>query len=426
MFSQDRQRARLVSNYADSLIARRRVPSHARARPLTSKREDFAELLDLVRALDDLNIVAPEPPSTFPWRDDDNKIDIPSVRHRPAGTRLLALRGWLSVGWYQGVTVMASLVIVLMSFSTRGTAPALSADHLLNESEAALEALLGPGKGVYRLWDASHRAEDADGRVTSWKGTIHEWMEGAPRLRMARRAVDERGQLLWVLLADRESNGRLRSRMYYTPHNPVGPRSMVTVDSTTDEYRRALSAFPPGDRSALELFFNRSYGPGLAGERVYNGEILGTARGGVAEPVVSLSSDSVDGVDMHRLEIFEPRRLWFSRRDDGALTASFVRYSQRRSIAQDTRFTTKVVTEIVDDSGGRVTVSWTVRSKELRRLGDNDRQAFIFEAPTDVPVRQAQAEADLARMLPAFRALWIERTNRTEEHPTAGSVIKRP
>jgi hypothetical protein len=426
MFSRDRRRARLVSDYADSLIARRRVFPDVRERSLTSNREDFAELLDLVRTLDDLNIVAPDPPSSFPWRHDEDKVGVASVEPRTIGTRLPVLRGWFAVGWHHGVTVMAVLVIVLISFSTRGTAPALSADDLLNESEAALQELLGSGQGLYRLWDASYRTEDPDGRVTSWNGTIHEWMEGVPFPRMARRAVDERGRLLWVLLADRDSDGRPRSRMYYTPFNPAEPRGLVTVDATTDEYREALRAFPPEDRSALELFFKRSYGPGLAGERVYNGAILGTARGGVAEPVVSLTNGSVDGVDMYRVEIFEPRRLWFARTAEGALSASFVRYSQTRFIAQDTRFTARIVTDIVDESGSRVTTSWAVRSKELRRLGNVDNQAFIFEAPSEVSVRRAQAHADLARMLPAFRALWVERTNRTEDHPTAGSAIKRP
>jgi hypothetical protein len=425
MLSRDRRRARLVSDYADSLIVRRRVPADTGERAPASNRDEFADLLDLVRALDDLNIVAPDPPSGPPWRDQDWRFA--PVRRRSDRTGLLALRGLLlPFSWHYAVIVIAVLVGVFVAFSTRGAAPALSADDLLSESEAALEEFLGSGQGVYRLWDASYRTEDPDGRVTGWNGTIHEWIEGVRLPRMARRAVDDRGRLLWVLHADREADGQPRSRMYYTQHNPVEPRGLVTVDATTSEYREALSAFAPDDRRALELFFTRSYGPGLVGERIYNTAILETGWGGAAEPVVSLASASLDGVDMHRVQIFEPRRLWFTRTTEGALSASFVRYSQTRLITRNSRLTAKVVTEIVDESGSRATASWTVRSKELRRLGRDDDRAFIFDAPPGVPVRRAQAREDLARMLPVFRALWTEGATRADVQATIGSGVKKP
>ena len=215
MFSQDRRRARSVSDYADSLIARRRLPSNVRERSATSNQDDFAELLDLVRALDDLNLIAPDPPGTFPWRDD--QVAIAPAPCRSAGTRPPAWRAWLiSVGWHHAVTVSAVLVGVFVTLSTRGTAPALSADDLLKQSEAALEELFGSGQGLYRVWDASHRVEEPDGRVTNWEGTIHEWIEGLQPPRLARRAIDSRGRLLWVLVADRDSHGQVRSRNYYT------------------------------------------------------------------------------------------------------------------------------------------------------------------------------------------------------------------
>jgi hypothetical protein len=85
-----------------------------------------------------------------------------------------------------------------------------------------------------------------------------------------------------------------------------------------------------------------------------------------------------------------------------------------------------VVTEVVDESGSRATASLTVRSKELRRLGSDDDRAFIFDAPPGVPVRRAQARDDLARMLPAFRALWTEWAKRADAQTTTASDVKKP
>jgi hypothetical protein len=305
------------------------------------------------------------------------------------------------------------LVVALgtfLAFSTRGAAPALSADDLLKESEAALDTLLGSGRGLYRVWDGEYQIRDTDGRVMKWNCTIHEWLEGVHQARLARRVFDDRGRLIWVMVADRDSAGQSRSRTYYTTQNPVGPRGVVTVDANAGEYRQALSVFESDDRRALEQFFLRTYGPGVAGERAYNRAILGTAGGGASEPVLTLTKASIDGVDAHRVEIFEPRRIWFTRTTEGALTASLVRYSQTRLIAPRTGLAVKVVTDTVDESGRWTMLSWTARSDEMRRLGSQDDSAFDFEAPGDVPVRRAQALEDLMRMLPAFRALQIQRT----------------
>jgi hypothetical protein len=423
MFSRDRRRARLVSDYADSLIVRRRMPSEAGERAPTSSREDFAELLDLVRALDDLNIVAPDAPGGIPWR--DGQVGASPASRRSDQSRLPASRGWLvSVGWRPVLTIIAIAVSLVVALSTRGAAPPLSADDLLKESEVALDDLLGSGHGLYRVWDASYRIEEPDQRVTSWNASIHEWIEGRGRSRLARRAVDQLGRVFWVQVTDPEADGGMRARQYFTPNNPVEPRGLVTVDATATEHREALNAFDPEDRSALEQFFLRSYGPGIAGERAYNRAILEAPGAEKAEPVLSLMGGLVDGVRMHQVEIFEPRRLWFTRSADGALAASLVRFSQTRFISPQSRLTVKFVNETVADNGRKSTTSWVIRSAESRRLSAGDEQAFTLDVPADVPVRRASARDDLARMLPAFRALRAEQSTRMQSSPATG--IKRP
>jgi hypothetical protein len=424
-FSRDRRGARLISEYADSLIVRRRVPSDTSERRPTSNHEDFAGLLDLVRALDDLNIVVPDRPSRLPWHDERHRIA--SMARRSSHASLPALcECVLSFGWHPVVTLGAVLMGLFVAFSIRGVAPALSANDLLAESEAALQELVGSGHGLYRVWGTSQRTVQPDGHVTGWTGTIHEWITAFPQSRLARRAIDDQGRLLWVVISERSSDGQIRSKSYYTRHKPGGPWDLVTVTPTTREYRDALSAFTPDDRRALEMFFQRSHGPGLAGERAYNSVILGTARGELAEPVVSLTNATIDGVDMHRVEIVEPRRLWFSTSAEGTLTASLVRSSETRYISPVNRFTVKVVTDIVDESGRRSSFSWTVRTKELRRLVSDDELAFVLEAPAEVLVRRAQAYENLSRMLPVFRTLLAEREKNTKTRSSIRDSTRRP
>jgi hypothetical protein len=141
--------------------------------------------------------------------------------------------------------------------------------------------------------------------------------------------------------------------------------------------------------------------------------------------VVSLSDDSVDGERLHRVQIFEPHRLWFTRASDGALAAMLVRYEQTRYISPDSRLTMKFVTRVRHDSGRETMTTWTTHTTHLRRLGPEDAQAFRFEPPAGVPVRRAAARDDLARMLPALRALRAETADTAPVPSDAGAPERR-
>jgi hypothetical protein len=425
MFFRDRRRARFVSDYADSLISRRRVPEEeASARDVTSRSEDFVELLDLVRELDDLEIVPPAPP-VRPWRKDPERTGAPLEASARTGLRPVLRSRRVTIGWHHAVAVAAFALGVAVAFLARGGAPMLSAADVLSDSDAALEELLGSGEGLHRLWDASYRIEEPDGQVNAWNASVHEWIEGTGPTRIARRAFDDRGRLLWVHVTEREPDGQLRGRQYYTLDQPTEPRGLVTVDATANEYREAADSFPPDVRGALDLFFQRSFGPGLVGERAYNRATLGTPGAAPAEPLLSLADEWIDGERLHCVQIFESPRLWFTRSGDGALAAALVRFEQTRFISPRTGLTVKFITRVRYDTGRQTTTTWAARSKDLRRLGEGDQRAFVFDPPAGLPVRPASARDDLVRMLPALRVLRAERTEHVESVPPPAAGVER-
>jgi hypothetical protein len=425
MFLRDRRRARFVSDYADSLLSRRRGPEEeASAGDLTSRPEDFVALLDVVRQLDALEIVAPAPP-VRPWRRDPEPVGASQEASAHTGLRPVLRNRRLTLGWHHAVTVAAFVLAVAVAFLARGGGPMLSAADVLRESDAALEELLGSGEGLHRLWDASYRIEEPDGTVNAWNATVHEWIQGTGQTRVARRAFDDRGRLLWVHVTEREPDDQVRARQYYTLDQPTEPRGLVTVDATANEYREAAASFPRDDRSALELFFQRSYGPGLGGERAYNRATLGTPGAAPAEPLLSLTDEWIDGERLHRVQIFESHRLWFTRSSDGALAAALVRFEQTRFISPRTGLTVKFITRVRYDTGRETTTTWAARSKDLRRLGEGDQRAFVFDPPAGLPVRPASARDDLTRMLPALRVLRAERAGHVESVPTSAAGVER-
>lgn len=407
-WSQERNHARVVSDYADGLIARRRrIEDEAvqRQADLT----DFDELLDLVRALNAIEIL----PSTGTGTQILQEVRRQSAKAQFEGAQQAMRRSLLrtlcrelwAARWAAG-SVAAVLLVCAVLLVWRAQVRALLAVEVLQGSETAMAELLGGGGILVRDWAVTvvtrTGADNEERSVT----TVREWVEGVHEPRIARFAYGQDGRLLWRFLLLPDADG-MRPSLFYPADAPHRLRNVLVITPTTKEYREAVAGFPRSDQPLFDAFLKPKGGAGVVGERVFNRSVLGTWSVDDANEqrvVVSLDqATSADGA-VHRIHYHEPARLWFERGVDGMLTAHVAQAESVRDISQEDRLTRRTATNCWLEDGRHVFTDWAVtRMQHLGRLPTED--PFRSDVPVGTRVIRVSAFEELTRMVPALRRI---------------------
>lgn len=407
----ERNRARLIATYTDGLVTRRRRSEEENA-GVDAEPAELAELVDLARALDAIDVVPPPVARGRIWQAiqrQQAELRQHEVAWRPS--RLWSIP--LAAPRPTRLAVAAAVLLLLVSPALlwRLDVPSPLAADVLQGSQTAMAELLGEGRVLARQWRVVRTSRMPDGREERWLWTVREWIEGPHQPRIARVAYGDGERLVWRQLMLPEGNGNTRESSYYGPDAPAPLRDVLVVAPTRGEYRAAVERLPVSDRHLGELFLDPVPGAGVLGERAFNRSVLNTwsAEREHHRPVVlSVTETSGPDGEYHRLQIREPLRLWFERGAGGFLAAQVGGAESVRDVSKGDRLTRRTATAWRLEDGRQVFTEWTVTGLEVL----SSRPApdpFEAAVPQGTPTIVVSAFDEITRMLPVLRRLHQQR-----------------
>lgn len=407
--------ARLVSRYVDSLVERQRGEEETPP----GREADLDEVLDLARSIAAIDLKPAPGLGDQVWK---------QAVQTSAASGKATPQSWAEASRRWILRMRLSLTPAASKFSLVGGAvllilwlipPALSGADVLARADAALRSLIQPGEVLLRRTRTEVTLRQAGAPARRRVDLSEMWIDGSMPGRQIERITNEVGQLQSVTLTLPEAAGP--GWRYHTPEfgGPYfEPRDLARLRNTLEirpgaaAMREAIAGLTSSDRALVEWLRARTLPDGLARQRRLNRTLFEfSAR---HEPEAAFLPEvtgfgrieTARGEPLYRVETLTRRALWadpalgLADQQPGMLTGT-------RHISQSTYLTARYDRSIRRDNGDIIRlVSETIEVRSVPRGSLDD--PFVFEPPTTARRVEISAEVEARRLAAAIRSLGLQ------------------
>jgi hypothetical protein len=410
----EQERARRVSDYADSLLVRRRTHDDDRNAVVAGSDREFPRLAKLAAMLAAVRV---EPP---PRTEVDVARRVRELAEQPLPNQV----GRLWVRWRERcrmqrihalqmlrraivrpLTIAAVNLLVIIVALAFVRSPNASAAEILARTDAALVNLIQPGKMLFRRWRIVDRILDRPGAP---ERVVHrlllEWVDGTDIRHATGKSVSSTGRT-YLAYACVIEDGRPVPRMYYEPGYANEPLGLVSLIPSREQFAQALTRFTGAERRILDTYLSRGYiYEPILSELRFNQAMLRDVTG--IEPLqrfrLSVDSATLDGHPVYKVRSTDDVRMQFRWRSKGPPVVWLERQETVRYISRVTYLAVRSEETHLDETGARIeTTRELVESRNLVLPTDGE-SPFDLSIPAGVPVRRQSAYDHLVEVLRAL------------------------
>jgi hypothetical protein len=415
----DRDEARRISDYIDSLVFQRRLLESPVDQETAPFGGELRELSRLAALLSGIRLVHPEEVQAEIAR---RIVNAPAKQRRPTSmfrwatvrqvvTRSRQIAAGFFKAWRPAAVTAIAATVVLLTFDVVSQHTA-SAAEILTRADAVLDRVVPPGKLLFRRWKIVDQIREYPGAPARLEERYTlEWIDGSDRRRAIGRSYRVDGRMYAAYVGDLD-HGQYVRKIYLAPGlSALGVsnerRGLLSVTPSAAEYEAALARFGDADRRVLETYLARGYiYQPLVSERRFNDAMLQEVAGPAPLPRVRLSLDDSDlggQPDLYKVRSVDAVRIQFRWKSAGPTAVWLERQETVRYIAKDTYLTVKSEERAEDERGRTVnTTRELVQTQTVDEWADGV-SPFELVVPDTVPVRHQSAYEHLSQVIDALR-----------------------